>query len=362
MKIKHIVLFISIIILSFSFIGCSNETSNKEENIKKFFDEYNTVEELQDYLEKSGIVEKYPLFDFSIEELDNDGRFYIQASSLEWNLDDAEEMVKSANNDGIRIFTSMGSIHSCYIFYPNDDNGNAGWIITGNDEVQKVFESGKCYSKKEIQDFLDEFNNYTLNEGMELHLLVSAYKCIINTEVGGVADLDTEYAKLLAEFYDVVIDCKEYVVERTENNKTVYDHYYAPIDYKEDANTLTLIYSNGKTLIINLQDWTTTVGSIADNNSDVSTNSSELEQKLFDSINYALSIGMTSNCDMSQETLKELYEKIEDGSFFEESMFSYVTEYGKDRYNYEITYDSLNVIVYCDYTTGLYGFEIEMTE
>ena len=102
----------------------------------------------------------------------------------------------------------------------------------------------------------------------------------------------------------------------------------------------------------------TTQNSQVDNN----INSSELEQALFDSINYALSIGMTSNCDMSQETLKELYKKIEDGSFFEESMFSYVTEYGKDRYNYEITYDSLNVIVYCDYTTGLYGFDIEVTE
>ena len=99
-----------------------------------------------------------------------------------------------------------------------------------------------------------------------------------------------------------------------------------------------------------------------DNQVDNNTNSSELEQSLFNSINYALSIGMTSNCDMSQKTLKELYEKIEDGTFFEESMFSYVAEYGKDRYNYEITYDSLNVIVYCDYTTSLYGFEIEIIE
>lgn len=94
------------------------------------------------------------------------------------------------------------------------------------------------------------------------------------------------------------------------------------------------------------------------NVSEIDMNSSELEQKLFDSINYALSIGVTSNCDMSQETLKEIYTKIGDGSFFEESMFSYVTEYGKDRYNYEISYDALNVVVYCDYDTGVYGFEI----
>lgn len=89
-------------------------------------------------------------------------------------------------------------------------------------------------------------------------------------------------------------------------------------------------------------------------------NGSELEQKLFDSINYALSIGATSNCDLDQETLKVLYEKIEDGSFFEESMFSLVNQYGKDRYNYEISYDALVVCIYCvyNYTENLYGYDI----
>ena len=96
------------------------------------------------------------------------------------------------------------------------------------------------------------------------------------------------------------------------------------------------------------------------NNTDssIEVTGSELEQKLFDSINYALSIGSTSNCDMDQETLKVIYEKIEDGSFLEESMFSLVNQYGKDRYNYEIGYDALVVCVYCDYTENLYGFDI----
>lgn len=94
--------------------------------------------------------------------------------------------------------------------------------------------------------------------------------------------------------------------------------------------------------------------------SNLEANGSELEQKLFDSINYALSIGATSNCDLDQETLKVLYEKIEDGSFFEESMFSLVNQYGKDRYNYEISYDALVVCIYCvyNYTENLYGYDI----
>ena len=93
-------------------------------------------------------------------------------------------------------------------------------------------------------------------------------------------------------------------------------------------------------------------------NSDVSLKSSDLEQALFDSINYSLSIGTTNNCDMSQDILKKIYDKVEDGSFFEETMFSFVNEYGKERYNYEISYDSLVVIIYHDSIEDMYGFEI----
>lgn len=98
--------------------------------------------------------------------------------------------------------------------------------------------------------------------------------------------------------------------------------------------------------------------SIANNESGVDEEESELSQILFNSINYALSIGATSNCDMSQENLKKLYEKIEDGSFFEESLFTYITEYGKERYNYKIGYDGLALCVYYDSSEDLYGFDI----
>lgn len=48
---------------------------------------------------------------------------------------------------------------------------------------------------------------------------------------------------------------------------------------------------------------------------------------------------------------------IKDGSFCENAMFTYVSEYGSDRYNYELNYDALEVIVYYDSISNLYGFE-----
>lgn len=93
-------------------------------------------------------------------------------------------------------------------------------------------------------------------------------------------------------------------------------------------------------------------------NLDKSSKTSDLEQALFDSINYSLSMGITNNSDIDQETLKQIYDKVEDGSFFEETLFSYVNEYGKDRYNYEISYDSLVMIIYYDRIEDVYGFEI----
>jgi hypothetical protein len=39
-----------------------------------------------------------------------------------------------------------------------------------------------------------------------------------------------------------------------------------------------------------------------------------------------------------------------------------VTEYGRDRYNYEIKYDGLTVTVYYDSSTDTYGFDIQELE
>lgn len=92
---------------------------------------------------------------------------------------------------------------------------------------------------------------------------------------------------------------------------------------------------------------------IQDNASTQSTDipqPTELEQKLFDYINYA--------SDMSQDDIRAIYDAIGDGSFFSGTYFEYVTEYGKDRYNYEICYDGLTVTVYCDYIENIYGFDI----
>ena len=181
-----------------------------------------------------------------------------------------------------------------------------------------------------------------------------------------MTDFSKEYAKILVDYYEDIMKYEEYIEERTVDGEIVYYHYYAPEACVKSENSISFFYSNEKTLTINYLDWTSIVGeldrtvNIKESANDV--NVVDLEQQLFDSINYALSIGLTTNCDMSQEALKQIYEKIEDGSFFSESMFSYVTEYGKDRYNYEISYDSLELVVYCDYITGLYGFEILETE
>jgi hypothetical protein len=100
----------------------------------------------------------------------------------------------------------------------------------------------------------------------------------------------------------------------------------------------------------------TTQSTVSDN---ISNN---LEQKLFNSINYALSQGANFNCDMSQSDLKEIYESIEDGTFFEDSYFEYVTEYGRDRYNYEMKYDGLTVTMYYDSSTDTYGYDVQEME
>lgn len=138
-----------------------------------------------------------------------------------------------------------------------------------------------------------------------------------------------------------------------------------PIDMKTTYSVVKFYYDDGLCLVWDLNGNTADIitveqnyEEIANNESRVDVEESELSQILFDSINNALSIGATSNCDMSQENLKKLYERIEDGSFFEESLFTYITEYGKDRYNYEIGYDGLVLCVYYDYSEDLYGFDI----
>ena len=96
--------------------------------------------------------------------------------------------------------------------------------------------------------------------------------------------------------------------------------------------------------------------------SDSENEGNELESKLFNSVNYALSQGAYQNLDMSQADLKEIYTEIENGSWFETTMFEYITEYGKDRYNYDISYEDIVITIYYDATSDLYGFDIMTTE
>lgn len=138
-----------------------------------------------------------------------------------------------------------------------------------------------------------------------------------------------------------------------------------PIDIKTTNNVVEFYYDDGLCLVWDFYENTADIitveqnyEEIANNESSVDVEESELSQILFNSINNALSTGATSNCDMSQENLKKLYEEIEDGSFFEQSLFTYITEYGKERYNYEIGYDGLVLCVYYDSNEDLYGFDI----
>lgn len=138
-----------------------------------------------------------------------------------------------------------------------------------------------------------------------------------------------------------------------------------PKDMKTTNSIVEFYYDDGLCLVWELYGNTANIitvehnyEEIANNESSVDVEESELSQILFNSINNALSIGATSNCDMSQENLKKLYEKIEDESFFKQSLFTYITEYGKDRYNYEIGYDGLVLCVYYDSSEDLYGFDI----
>ena len=96
--------------------------------------------------------------------------------------------------------------------------------------------------------------------------------------------------------------------------------------------------------------------------SDSKYEGNELQSKLFDSANYAFSQGASQNLDMSQADLKEIYSEIEDRTWFENSDFQYVTEYGKDRYNYDISYEDLLLTIYYDSTSDLYGFDIQIIE
>ena len=143
------------------------------------------------------------------------------------------------------------------------------------------------------------------------------------------------------------------------------DIFEKPIDMKAANNIVEFYYDNGFCLVWDFYGNTADIIKAEQNYEEIVNSErnddmeeSELSQTLFDSINYALSIGGTSNCDMNQENLKKLYEKIEDGSFFEESLFTYITEYGKERYNYEIGYDGLVLCVYYDSSEDLYGFDI----
>lgn len=128
-----------------------------------------------------------------------------------------------------------------------------------------------------------------------------------------------------------------------------------PIDVFGYGDTIEFAYGDGTSLIWKYNEHTIT---LAQGEPQAPTVTNDLEQKLFDSINYSLSIGLKENADMDQVTLKEIYDQMCDGSFFETTMFSYISEYGDEKHCIDISYDSLWMTVYYDSSTGLYGFEI----
>ena len=253
------VFFVMIMLLIMCLTGCGNS----EKMI------YNSKSELQNYIEDNKLEEQYAQFDFSIEELEIDGKqdYYIKAYSYEYHLDIAEDLVEQSRKKGIDVAVEMGSLYTCWVFHSYDNNGKANWAIASADINNcEKFEDVGDVDKDELQKYLNENQNNLLGENGTLMLMVEAYDYI--KETGADERINFEHAREFEEYYEKIMELRIY-----EAGTQI---WYAPIDYIENDDTMTFIYENGKTLIINLSDWTTSVGnvnnSITDEITDINNN------------------------------------------------------------------------------------------
>lgn len=240
------VFFIMIMLFVICLSGCGDS-----EKIR-----YNTKEELEDYIKENNLEENYAQFDFSIEDLKTEeygeAHYYIYAFSAEYDLDEAEKLVEQAQEDGIHIYAEMGSIYTCKVWYNYHTDGQAYWnALDAEGRVSEEFEDITNIDKEELKKYLDDNENNLIDEVGIAGLLVQAYDYIEETEIGSTSSFKN--AKLFVTYYEEIMELEVY--EGAEPHV-----WYAPINYIENDDTMTFIYENGKTLIINLSDWTTSVG------------------------------------------------------------------------------------------------------
>jgi len=247
---RRYVFFVMIMLLIICLSGCGDS-----KNIR-----YNTKEELQDYIKENNLEDNYTQFDFSIEDFKTEeygeAHYYIYAFSTEYDLDEAEELVEQAQEDGIHIYAEMGSIYTCKVWYNYHTDGKAYWsALDAEGRVNEEFEDITNIGKEELKKYLDDNENNLIDEVGIAGLLIQAYDYIEETEIGSTSSFKN--AKLFVTYYEEIM--KLGVYEGAEPHI-----WYAPVDYIVNDDTMTFIYENGKTLIINLSDWTTSVG-VVDN-------------------------------------------------------------------------------------------------
>ncbi len=256
---RRYLFFVMIMLLIMCLSGCEDS-----EKIR-----YNTKEELEDYIKENNLEERYVQFDFSIEDLEIDGEkdYYIKAYSYEYHLDTAEDLVEQSRKEGIDVAVEMGSLYTCWVFHSYDNNGEPNWAVVSADINNcETFEDVGDVDKAELQKYLNDNQNNLLGENGTLMMMIEAYDYIEETKTD--EQIDFEQARILVTYYEKVMELGVY-----EAGTNI---WYSPIDYIENDDTMTFIYENGKTLIINLSDWTTRVGyvdnSVTDEIADTNNN------------------------------------------------------------------------------------------
>ncbi len=295
MKMRFTILLIIITVMSV-FVGCGK---TKQEL-------YNEETVLHEYLEDSDIRAEYENFQFEIQELTSDeygdARYYITASSLEYDLASAEEIVHNAWEKGIRIYVIMGKIETLEVRYSLWDDEEFRWSVMDiSGRVSEEFENPADVTKEQIEEFLEMNNGSLLSEDGAITLLVQSYNYVEGEQNEFVNP------ELFIEHCDEIIEIGLY---EGANNK----FWYAPVDYVEEGNIITFFYENGKTLIIDVSDMTTSVGTLdledGDNNGAVS------EDEIYSAVintynNLADYINGNENAEFNEKELRIIAENID---------------------------------------------------
>jgi hypothetical protein len=339
-----------------------------EENDYQYAMDINVFDYIS-YCEAKGLTsEKFSDYDgirFQLYDGEDDaGAVYLDFNNNVYSvypkLTLLDSVVTNANVDAFTAQTMDEQIDKCVLnilnyvssalFYPDLNNSELGILLT-SDEINELYNVLSTLSYEQLTDiFADAPELYPS------FIMVQTDYSVINMDFAwGEIKVSAVYNR---EFY------------KEDRYKSFLDYSGNDDDEETSVNqTISSLdeyvdYING-----NYSEYTIAWAIYASNSeeptdqSNVSDNiSNNLEQKLFNSINYALSQGANFNCDMSQSDLKEIYESIEDGTFFEDSYFEYVTEYGRDRYNYEMKYDGLTVTMYYDSSTDTYGYDVQEME